>query len=182
MRGVLRVARQASGDVEKGRIMPVGDEVSRNVRRYREVDLGEAIAVFRDAIYGIAAADYDLAEREAWAAAGDDVAGFGRRLARGYTIVAEDEKGVVALGQLDPADHVELLYCHSRGRGQGFGSAILDQLEAEARRQGQRAVRAEVSLTARRVFERHAYEVLGEEVVQRGAVRLRRYRMRKALG
>jgi len=152
------------------------------LRPFTAADSSQAAAVFRDAIERIAAADYSPAQCRAWAAHVDDEDAFGRRLGEGYTRVAEDDQGLVAFGQLHPADHVEYLYCHSRGRGRGHAAAILGELEAEARRRGQTILCSEASLTARPFFEKHGYRVLAEETVQRGAVGLRRFRMSKSLG
>ena len=102
----------------------------------------------------LAAADYDLAARAAWAAAEHDSVAFGARLARGLTLVALQGGAFAAFGQLYPAGHIEMLYVAPRCARQGLAAALLARLEAAARAAGATTLTADVSLCAARGFAR----------------------------
>lgn len=152
-----------------------------HLRPFRNDDVAGAIAVFRDTILHIASQDYDADQLRVWTQHADDVEGFRTRLSAGVSIVAVDEQGLVAFGQLYPADHINYLYCRQRGRGKGYAASILSHLETAATRPGVRVLYTEASLTARRFFERHGYTVVGDEVVVRHDVTLHRFKMQKSL-
>src|SRR5262249_33082261 len=117
----------------------------------------------------------------AWAAPTYDDARSYARFRNGLTLVAEDDLGVVAFGQIHPPDHVNYLYCRGRGRGKGYATAILLELEAEARREGVCVLTTEASLAARHFFSKHGFRVVERELIQTGGEALPRFRMKKAL-
>jgi hypothetical protein len=71
-----------------------------HLRPFRNDDVAGAIAVFRDAILHIASQDYDADQLRVWTQHADDVEGFRTRLSAGVSIVAVDEQGLEAFGQL----------------------------------------------------------------------------------
>jgi putative acetyltransferase len=131
-----------------------------HLRDFRNDDLPDVIAVFRDAIHHIASSDYDADQLCAWAQFTEDVEAVRMQLCRGKSVIAEDDLGVVAFGQLHPADHINYLYCRQRGRGKGYAGRILHHLEVEAARPGVRVLHTEASLTARKFFVKHGYVAL----------------------
>ena len=157
---------------------PVGPPLCQ-IRPRRENDLTAVVEVIRDAVLGIAVHDYHPAQLQGWLLFLDDLADLRQRLQQGWTVVAEDPIGVVALGQLHPDDHIQALYCRPRGRGRGHARALLVALEQEGRRRGARAFSTESSRTARPFFEKHGYHVVEEEFVERGGVLIPRWKMRK---
>ncbi|MFM0557362.1 GNAT family N-acetyltransferase [Paraburkholderia sediminicola] len=150
-------------------------------RAFRAEDEAALAVLFRAAISALAAPDYDAAARDAWASAADDVPAFAARLARGVTLVAWREGSPAAFAQLYPADHVEMLYVAPAHARQGLAAGLLMRLEAAARASGATKLSADVSVSARRSFERAGFEMLVEERVQRNGVSLARFRMRKPL-
>jgi putative acetyltransferase len=150
-------------------------------RTFQRGDATALAALFRDAVMQLTGACYDTAARLAWASAADEADAFAARLARGLSLVAMQGDGFVAFGQLYPASHVEMLYVAPRAAGQGLAATLLARLEAQARVAGAAALTAEVSLCAAHCFARAGFHVLGEEVVARDGVSLRRFRMQKPL-
>lgn len=151
------------------------------IRQYRVDDIFDVISVFQNAIMNIASQDYNEEQCWAWSKFGQEHDRLAATLQEGIALVAEDEHGIVAFGQLYPPDHVNYLYCHARGKGRGNATEILAKLESEASRQGVRLLYVEASLTARGFFEKNGYEVLEQEIVSRSGVDLPRFKMRKAL-
>ncbi|WP_235299921.1 (2Fe-2S) ferredoxin domain-containing protein [Synechococcus sp. GFB01] len=108
-------------------------------RRLVPADRDELIAVYRDAVLSQAAGLYRPEQVQAWAHhAGRDPQAL-RCLEQGYGIASLAGAAIEAFGILDPpaGDHgrLALLYCRGRSCRQGRATAILERLEAEARRQ-----------------------------------------------
>jgi putative acetyltransferase len=159
----------------------VGTAGLRNVRtRTCRLDDAEAITqVFRSAVSAISDRRYAPEQVTAWSASAADRLAFGAARLRGVTLVAEVEGSVVAFGQLHPEDHVEMLYCDARQAGRGIGARLLDELIGIAEGRGICRLTADVSLTARMVFERAGFRVIAEEQVVRAGVWLPRLRMER---
>src|ERR1051326_2721506 len=120
----------------------------------------ESIAdVYRDAVRTIGPQAYTREQVEAWAIYPDDMDEFRVRLARGLTLVAEEDGHVVAFGQLEPNDHLAFLYCRGQASRKGLGSQIYRELEAHAFTTGVEEIHTEASRISRPFFEKHGYIV-----------------------
>ncbi len=172
------------GDSNEGKylLLEYNDHPERlRIRLYRESDAERVLCIFRDVIRVRGPEQYDARQTAAWAAAADDPPSFRKRLALGFTVVAEQNGHTVGFAQLFPSDVVEMMYCdpgHSQG---GIGGRLLAALEDRARSCGQIVLDTKASLLARPFFEKHGYQALGREVVTRGGVEIPRIPMRKLL-
>jgi putative acetyltransferase len=151
------------------------------VRPYQPDDAPMLADIFRDAVMNIASKDYDEAQCHAWVRFINDLDAFAVGLSRGLTLVAEDDQGPVAFGQLHPVDHVNYIYCRLRGRGRGYADAILTALEDHANKHHVRLLYTEASRTSRPFFARRGYTVEQEEIVRRQGVLLPRFIMSKKI-
>ena len=68
--------------------------------------------IFRASIEELTADDYSEAQREAWAAAADDEAAFGARLAEQLTLIGTMEGSPVGFASLKAPDVLDMLYVH----------------------------------------------------------------------
>jgi putative acetyltransferase len=142
----------------------------------------EAVArVFRDAVLMTGLEGYSPAQVDAWARAADDRPAFAARLRRGVTLVAELGGSIVAFGQLDTIDHLDMIYCQPAQGRRGISSAIHAELERRARKCGVKAIHAEASKISRRFFEKHGYSAVEVERVVRFGSEFERFKMRKFL-
>lgn len=148
------------------------------LRRAGSGDVEALCSLFRDTVLRVNRADYTEAQVEAWAAA---VAGGERlrqRIGDQYFLVAEGPDGLAGFGSITPGgQHLDLLYVGRGHLGQGVGSALYEALEAYARAQGSPLITADVSLTARRFFERRGFVELRKGKVVLGEVVLPNFRM-----
>ena len=80
-----------------------------------------------------------------------------------------------------PEDRLSLLYCRGRASRRGHGSALLNQIEADARATGVRHFRTEASQFSRPLLERLGWRVESLETILIGGVPFERYRMVKLL-
>src|SRR5258708_20635487 len=94
------------------------------LRPYLPADALMLAEIFRASIEELTAEDYSEAQRGVWAAAADDEAAFGVRLAQGLTLVATLGGSVVGFVSLKGADHLDLIYVHPAVAGQGIGPIL----------------------------------------------------------
>jgi putative acetyltransferase len=127
------------------------------LRPYLPADAPLLTEIFRASIEELTAEDYSEAQRGVWAAAADDEAAFGVRLAQGLTLVATLGGSVVGFVSLKGADHLDLLYVHPAVAGQGIGAMLCDAVERLATARGTARLTADVSDTARGFFERRGF-------------------------
>lgn len=142
------------------------------VLRVREAEPSDAAAVCRvheAAIRGLGPRGYDDDQVDAWA--GDRSPADYDFDTEDYDVVADRDGEVVGFGTLvperpdyltdrgdSPAGAVEAVYVHPDHAGEGVGSAILADLEREARDRGLASLGLQASLNAVEFYERRGYE------------------------
>ncbi len=115
-------------------------------------------AIFVASIEALTGDDYSESQQEAWAAAADDEAEFGKRLASGLTLVATIDGAPVGFASLKGADHVDLLYVHPGAAGQGVAAMLCDALEKLAAARGAKKLTVDASDNAAEFFAHRGYE------------------------
>ncbi len=115
-------------------------------------------AIFVASIEALTGDDYSESQQEAWAAAADDEAEFGKRLASGLTLVATIDGAPVGFASLKGAGHVDLLYVHPGAAGQGVAAMLCDALEKLAAARGAKKLTVDASDNAAEFFAHRGYE------------------------
>jgi predicted GNAT family N-acyltransferase len=83
--------------------------------------------------------------------------------------VAYDEAGTpVGTGRLLPDGHIGRMAVRKPGRGKGIGGELLRALMAQARARGDKAVVLSAQTHAAPFYERHGFNVDGEEFFEAG--------------
>ena len=137
--------------------------------------------IFRASIEDLTAEDYSAAQREAWAAAADDEAAFGKRLTKNLTLVATLAGSPVGFISLEGAEHLDMLYVHPAAAGRGAGALLLDAIEKLAASRGAPKLTLEASDSARGFFERRGFKAQMRNSVSRGDEWLANTTMEKKL-
>jgi putative acetyltransferase len=114
-------------------------------------------AIFVAAIEELTGEDYSEAQQQAWAAAADDEAQFGKRLAGELTLIATLQNSPVGFAALKGADHIDMLYVHPGVAGQGVGSMLCEALEKLAGGRGAKALTVDASDNAEGFFAKRGY-------------------------
>lgn len=152
------------------------------IRPWEPRDTAALARIYRDAALDMGAHAYSAAQAAAWAGAVDDLDAFARELADGITLVAETDTGdTAAFGQLRPSDRVALLYTAPGYARASYASGIYRLLEERARAAGVGVLHTEASRVARPFFEKHGFELVASEEVQRHGESFERFRMAKLL-
>ena len=138
--------------------------------------------MFRRSIRTLASQDYLPEQIEAWANPQIDLADWaGQRRAR-QTQVAESGGCVVGFTDVDSDGYVDMLYVDPDFARKGVGAALLDWARITAERLGASELTANVSLTARPVFEARGFAVVNEQRPTRRGVPMTNLRMRRTVG
>ena len=136
--------------------------VSPHIRPFQTEDAPTLAALTLAAIVMIGVRAYSMEQVMCWAAGHPGAARFIDSAAKGDLIlVARAADGPPAAYALMERDgHLDMLYCHPDFAGQGFATALLAQIEVEARQAGIGRIFAEASEISRPVFERSGYTLL----------------------
>jgi putative acetyltransferase len=127
------------------------------LRPFLPADTPILAAIFVAAIQELTGDDYSEAQQEAWAAAAEDEAAFGKRLAGQLTLIATLQNSPVGFVSLKGADHIDLLYVHPGAARQGIATILVDALEKLAGARGATNLTVDASDTAETFFQRRGY-------------------------
>jgi putative acetyltransferase len=136
------------------------------LRPYLPSDASRCAAIFRASIEALTGEDYDEDQRRAWAAAAEDAAAFGARLAKALTLIATVSGESVGFGALKGADVIDMLYVDPQFATRGIGAMLIDALARLAAARGAKQLTGDVSDTARAIFEKQGFVAQRRNLVQ----------------
>jgi putative acetyltransferase len=142
--------------------------VAPTLRPYVPADAARCAAIFHASIETLTEDDYSDDQRQAWAAAADDVAAFGARLGKALTLIASVSGEPVGFGALKGADAIEMLYVDPGFARRGIGALLIDALSRLAVGRGAKHLTSDVSDTARPSFEKQGFVAQRRNLVQVG--------------
>ncbi len=155
--------------------------VTLTIRPFHLDDAPALLRLFRDTIRRVNCRDYAPEQVEAWASDEIDEAAWASRFLGRFVVVAEADGQIAGFAELEPNGHLDRVFVSADHQGQGIGHALLDAIEAEARRVGLQQLDADVSLTALPFFERRGFTTRSPQVVTLRGVEFRNVRMIRAL-
>jgi GNAT superfamily N-acetyltransferase len=135
---------------------------------FRSAVLSDAEAIgklFSDTVRTVLARFYCPEQAEIWSAAGDLIPFWEERIDTCWFEVAVDESTGLLAGfcQMDAAGCIDMLYVSTLHQGRGVGVSLLAHAEMEARNRSLHWLTADVSLSARPLFERCGFVLLQEQ-------------------
>lgn len=149
------------------------------VRDYRPDDLEAVVALFGRSVRGVAARDYSPEQIAAWAPEPPDLAAWAKRLQAGGVFVCVRDDRIAGFARIDDTGYVDLLYVDADRQRQGVGRALMDRVLAWAAERKLARLRSDVSITARRFFERVGFRVVRSQFVERRGVQFRNFAMER---
>lgn len=126
------------------------------------------------------ATSYSAAQRAAWAPERPSGPEWAARL-RNLDVVAADDGDVLGFMGADETGYVDLAFVLPEFRGKGVADHLYAVLEGRARARGTARMTTFASRMARPFFERHGWEILRPDPVERHGVVLDRDAMAKQL-
>ena len=151
------------------------------LRPYLASDAPMLAAIFIAAVQELTGDDYSEAQQEAWAAAAENEAEFGKKLAGELTLIATLQNSPVGFASLKGADHIDMLYVHPSVAGQGVGAMLIDALEKLAGARGAKSLSVDASDTALDFFKKRGYVARQRNSVPRHGEWLANTTMQKQL-
>jgi len=152
-------------------------------RNYQAQDAQAIARVFRSAIVGVAAKDYEQEQIEAWLANAPSVAQFAAKYADGrLALVAVDRVDeVVAFIDLESDGHIDMFYALPEAAGTDLTIRLYNLLEENARHLKLDCLYTEASEAARSFFLRRGFVEKHRRDLTVGGVSIHNYAMEKAL-
>jgi putative acetyltransferase len=154
-------------------------DVTLAIREYCSDDLAELVELFRRSVREVASEDYSREQVLAWAPDQIDQTAWAAKRAAKPTWVAIVDDRIAGFSDLDASGRVDMLYVHPDFTRRGVATALLSKVESEALRQELARLFAEVSLTARPVFERCGFSLVEAQSVELRGQQFQNFRMQK---
>jgi putative acetyltransferase len=155
------------------------------IRNFRPGDAPALRALFHAAVHGLTGAQYNLAQRDAWAPLAHDAALWSARLEANQPFVAEVPAGTVVhiagFSDLQASGYIDHFFVAPAHAGQGVARALMAHIHAQAALRGTARLWADVSLTAEPFFAKSGFVVEARQQVERHGVVLANARMAKVL-
>ena len=152
------------------------------LRPFLPADAPVLAAIFVASIQELTSDDYSEEQQEAWAAAADDEASFGKKLASELTLIATLQGSPVGFASLKGNDHIDMLYVHPGVAGQGVGALLCDALEKLAGARGATGLLVDASDTAVEFFRKRGYVAQQRNSISINGEWLANTTMKKELG
>ena len=151
------------------------------LRPYLASDLARCLSIFAASIAELASEDYSEDQCEAWIAAAEDTKAFAKRLTDSITLIATLEGEPVGFASLKGADLIDMIYVDPEFARKGVGTALLDALSRLAAARGAKSLLADVSDTAKPLFDRLGFQSQKRNLVLKGEEWLGNTSMSKTL-
>lgn len=152
------------------------------IRPYREEYAAATLSLFIASVRQTAAADYSPAQIHAWVRPAErDLGSWQLAMGARNSFVALTDGEVVGFADVSADGYIDMLFVSPTFQRQGIGSCLLDEAERQARETGASTLLANVSLTARALFERHGFRVDQVQHPRLAGVALMNFRMSKPL-
>lgn len=150
------------------------------IRPYEGQDVNTTRLIFDSAVTVTASADYTLEQVEAWRARRPrTLSQWDQSMRSRDSYVALIGERVVGFSDLGDDGHIHMLFVDPRFARRGVGGALLTFLEAQAKGRGLTRLSANVSITARPLFESRGFKVHREQEVRLARQKLTNFRMTK---
>ena len=148
------------------------------IRPYRSEEARALAGIYRDAIAGLGADAYSPRQLATWAAFACQHEAFAAKLQQGLTLVSTHGGTIAGFAQLDPLDHIALLFTAAAFARRGHASRLCDALETHAFGRGVEVLRTEASHVAKPFFLGRGWRVVEPETVEVDGVEFECFKMR----
>ncbi len=142
-------------------------------------DLMQLQQLFVDTIKFVCKADYNHEQINAWVSGIENKKRWNEILTNQFVLISFEKEIITGFCTLENGNYLDLLYVSKDYQHQGIAFKLYKEIEKEAKRQSQRILTADVSITARSFFEKLGFKILKENKVSINGVELTNYKMAK---
>ena len=148
------------------------------IRRYQPGDEIYICKIFKDAVFEIAAKNYNSAQISAWANPSARDENYWRtRCEAKRPFVFERDDRVIGFLEMESNGKITGTYVNPRNAKQGVMSDLMEEAMRYAMKTGIQRLYAEVSITAVPFFELHGFNCVQDNVLVMGDVSLKGFTM-----
>ncbi len=151
------------------------------IQKYEPKYARQVADLFQGSVHETARRDYTQEELEAWAPTPVNYKAWSERLSLKKPWLIIEKETVTGFAELESDGHVDCFYIHQNYQGQHLGTTLMNRIEAEALEAGLSRLYLEASITARPFFEKMGFVTVGPNLVRKGSITLKNYRMEKVL-
>lgn len=127
------------------------------LRLIKSEDLPHINTLFTETVHTVNVHDYSPEQLEIWAPRDRSHERWERALQGHIVYIAELDNMIIGFGDITREGLIDHLFVHKDFQGKGIASALLAQLEKEARALGIKELWTEASITARPFFEKRGF-------------------------
>lgn len=153
--------------VYRYRLNPPLNTLSMKIRLYKKGDIKQVAHLFDNSVSILNAEGFSETEMDLSLLNNIHFGGWEETCLKNFTVVAENNNGIIGIGQLDYNGHISCFYCHPDNRGQGIGKKLYAALEDYAI-----AKKISTLHTEADAFDRPFYFKMGFSTVQKQKVLL----------
>ena len=152
------------------------------LRRVNDADIPAIAALYYHTVRRVNSRDYNPQQIDAWAPEIAPNSFWQSRFGNYQVFVAEDDAGIVGFAEFDNiGGRIDCFYVHHEKQRTGIGTALLRQIEEQARRRNLHRLFADVSITARPFFAKNGFTVVAEQESMYRGCSFKQTAMEKAL-
>lgn len=140
-------------------------------------DLPELTSLFVDTIHGVCHKDYDLKQREVWAASVQKTERWEKAIKEQYFLVAETDGNILGFASLLDDYYIDFMYVHAKFQREGIASKLFEELLKEGVRKGTKKLFSDVSITARPFFGKRGFKVIRKNSITIDQVEISNFHM-----
>jgi GNAT superfamily N-acetyltransferase/Ser/Thr protein kinase RdoA (MazF antagonist) len=157
----------------------MNERIKVQVRRYQDGDAKHIASIYYNTIHTVNAKDYTKEQLNAWAPYHDNYAAWQEKCSKLNPFVAVIGDTIVGFAEFEPNGHIDCFYVHHEFQGVGVGTALMREIEMEAREKLLPRMYAEVSITAKPFFVSKGFQVIKQQTVQVRGMELTNFVMEK---
>ena len=162
-----------------GELNKMNERRKVQVRRYQDGDAKHIASIYYNTIHTVNAKDYTKEQLNAWAPYHDNYAAWQEKCSKLNPFVAVIDDTIVGFAEFEPNGHIDCFYVHHKFQGAGVGTALMREIEMEAREKLLPNMYAEVSITAKPFFVGKEFQVIKPQTVQVRGMELTNFVMEK---
>jgi GNAT superfamily N-acetyltransferase/aminoglycoside phosphotransferase (APT) family kinase protein len=162
-----------------GELNKMNERRKVQVRCYQDGDAKHIASIFYNTVHTVNAKDYTKEQLNAWAPYYDNYAVWQEKYAKLNPFVATIDGTIVGFAEFEPNGHIDCFYVHHEFQGAGVGTALMGEIEMEAREKLLPRIYAEVSITARPFFVSKGFQVIKQQTVGIRDIELTNFLMEK---
>ncbi len=151
------------------------------IRHYKIDETRQIADLYHDTVHEIAKEKYSPQQLEAWAPTPPDYQYWTNRLATKNPYVCLVDKKVVGFMELEESGYINCAYTHKDFQRRGIANALYATIEEEAKRLNLQRLYVDASLIAITFFEKHGFNQVRVNQVERAGLTLTNVSMEKYL-